>query len=212
MEHSGLDLSKISIDALTDPKIFGPGMWMTIHILAIHAKRPQEMLRFIQVVEKLINNLQCKHCQTHALVYMHKHPMVDYMHYTNKKQIPIGMFVWSVEFHNTVNKFLDKPVMDWQVAYVLYSTELPCGENCATEDETERIEEKISNERVPVPERKSNKRGLIRYRKRPETSNISGNMLDMHNPQVIPVGNKNSRIEKSEIIHTKSAHVNFSSR
>ena len=92
-------------------KEWGNGMWTTIHIMAADASRnPKKFDTFVDTVKNLLKNIPCKDCREHAGDYLNGHPL----------ESCADSFIWSWRFHNTVNKRLEKPEMDYSTARKIF--------------------------------------------------------------------------------------------
>jgi hypothetical protein len=97
----------------------GPGIWHVMHTLAIAAHSVQEQRHFVDVVNKVCYSFPCEACREHCVQYISTFPpdnAVGVYH----GAVP-GMFVWSWEFHNSVNQRLHKPLVSLQQAVAKYS-------------------------------------------------------------------------------------------
>lgn len=92
-----------------DPKVFGPGTWCVIHVLAIISEEDGDKQNYIKVIYRILHSLPCAVCRRHAVTYLDKNPIEE-----NKE------FEWSVNFHNSVNKRLKKPVVSLADARAMY--------------------------------------------------------------------------------------------
>jgi hypothetical protein len=113
----------------TNPKYIGPGMWVAIHTLAKGATTYEKKKAFVDYMNGLRLSFPCSVCRKHLNTYLDTHSFDSYW----KKIDPttgedVGLFVFSVEFHNAVNIRLGKPVMDIETAKALYS---PDNDVCA---------------------------------------------------------------------------------
>lgn len=114
-------------DKISDAKTFGPGMWYTIHVTAI--KMGQDT--FLSWIYIIINSIPCLDCRQHAVVYLSEDPPSGYKDVYTTDGEPIGMFKWSWKFHNSVNQRLNKPIIDFDTAYKMYTDEsVLCSEGC----------------------------------------------------------------------------------
>ena len=122
---------------ITDPRIFGPGLWFSIHITAYHAKKEEEKKAFVRFMENTRDSIQCLSCKEHCIEYMEQNPITDYWNQTYQNE-EIGMFKWTVNFHNAVNSRLNKPIIPWATAYNLYSKAIVsfCSKSCGSDDST----------------------------------------------------------------------------
>lgn len=105
---------------MSDPKTFGPGQWQAIHTYAKHATTDETKRAFMDYMKIICNNLKCDKCRGHAMDYLAKNPMKDFMNIKNAEGIEIGMLKWTWIFHNSVNSRLGKPLMDWETCYAMY--------------------------------------------------------------------------------------------
>ena len=111
----------------TDPKVFGPGMWYLMHRKARLATNQRAKLEFIDFLNFLVDNLPCAKCKNHAKTYLQLHPIIQYMNMKDRSGNEIGMFYYTWEFHNNVNERLNqenkgpqKPIIDFETAYIMY--------------------------------------------------------------------------------------------
>jgi hypothetical protein len=90
-----------------DPKIIGPGIWTTIHLLSI--KDPELFRSYLKFIQE---NFPCIICRNHINEYFKNNPI---------ENIKTGEeFKWSWMFHNEVNIRLGKSYMGWSTAYKIY--------------------------------------------------------------------------------------------
>jgi len=124
-----------NLKKLTNPQSFGPGAWLTIHIMAYHAISESEKKAFEKNMKHICDGLKCHTCQDHCKEYLKNNPIRDYWNVKNREGKQIGMFKWSWTFHNAVNTRLGKPVLDFNTAYHLYSDapDMVCTADCGSE-------------------------------------------------------------------------------
>ncbi len=109
----------------TITKIISPGIWYSIHIIAINISNYNDHYLFIKYLQTIIFNFPCEECQQHAINYIKTHPFEPYKDdYFQGKYV--GFFRWSWKFHNLVNKRLHKPMLNWNDAYRLYTNPQIC--------------------------------------------------------------------------------------
>lgn len=101
-----------------DPKIWGPSFWDTFHTIASTyddnpSKSIQEATK--QFIQSIPIFLPCKECQDHAFAFIKKSNLNSVV--SNKS----AMFLFFFNFHNEVNKRLNKPVMSYKNAVKKYS-------------------------------------------------------------------------------------------
>ena len=119
MSNSNKEISK--------PEIFGPGMWYSIHISAIKMGEEQ----FLNWVRIIISNIPCLKCKNHATEYLGQNSPELYLNTYNQSGDLIGMFKWTWQFHNDVNKRLGKKILDYTTAYKMYTDEsVLCSSDC----------------------------------------------------------------------------------
>jgi len=126
---------------LADPKSFGPGAWLVIHILAYHAKTNESKRDFEAAMHNICSGLKCNNCKVHCGDYLKNHPIKNYWDVKNKNGVDIGMFKWSWNFHNAVNQRLGKETMDFDTAYHLYSedSDMVCTKDCGDSSHSPRL-------------------------------------------------------------------------
>lgn len=106
----------------TNPKYVGPGMWVAIHTMARNATTYEKKKAFVDFMSGLRLSFPCSVCRKHLNAYMDSHP---YDPYWKKVDVTtgedLGLFLWSVDMHNSTNIRLGKAFMDHQTAIALYS-------------------------------------------------------------------------------------------
>ena len=103
----------------TDPKIWGPALWFSLHNGAAHA--PLEIPENLRVVywsflQSLPFWLPCITCTKHALEFIEKHADIKNS-ITRSRE---NLFSFTVDFHNYVNAKTGKPQMSYEDAYNMY--------------------------------------------------------------------------------------------
>lgn len=137
------------LEKITHPECFGPGKWDDLHILGLDANTYAKKMAYIHNVELIINSMRCIACRQDALIYLQKNPLTDYWGLVVKGE-DVGMFYWSVDFHNWVNRKLGKIEVPRDVAYQFYKhpeefvCKDGCGENSSLENSTKREIKKVS--------------------------------------------------------------------
>ena len=128
------DVGNENLKKLADPRSFGPGGWLMIHILAYNATSERNKKAFERDMANICSGLKCHTCQGHCGKYLADNPMRDreYWNAKDEEGRDIGMFKWSWAFHNAVNKRLGKPILDYDTAYHLYSNspDTVCTKDC----------------------------------------------------------------------------------
>jgi hypothetical protein len=99
-----------------DPKIIGPGTWVTIHVFAMvceEADTDSDWKCYAKFTYRIIHAFPCSKCRRHAVKYLDQHPIPE--------SKPDGsIFAWSVNFHNAVNRKLGKPQISVEEAREMY--------------------------------------------------------------------------------------------
>lgn len=101
----------MTLSKFTDPAVFGPGLWFSIHTCAIRATTNAKKQAFIEYMEMIASSLKCENCRMHATKYIAENPMDRYID---------DLFRWTWIFHNAVNRRLEKSELDYNTAYNLY--------------------------------------------------------------------------------------------
>ena len=133
---------------LSDPLIFGIGIWFSIHIMAAAATTAERKKAFYIFIRTLVAALKCPTCRKHAMEYVKENPPEEFPYTTDEEGNDITLFEWSRIFHNVVNKRLGKPEYDFKSVYPIYrpdptlteffgSAAEPC-KNCGIDDSHEQ--------------------------------------------------------------------------
>lgn len=128
-----------------NPKYLGPGVWWVIHMTAANANTYSEKIEAKNMIENICRNFFCETCKTHFIAYLKKHPIEDVMN------LNLGLFKWTVDFHNAGNLALKKSTVSLDEAKQLYigsgsTCKTRCGEDTTYSPESQRID--IANEDV----------------------------------------------------------------
>jgi hypothetical protein len=92
----------ISATPTTPP--WGAPLWSRLHSAAINAPAPRE---FKAVLDRVRTSLPCGECAAHARNWLKHNPPPD---------DPAGLFAWTVQWHNDVNRRLGKPELSVEEA------------------------------------------------------------------------------------------------
>jgi hypothetical protein len=95
---------------LSHNKEWGPGRWQSIHVTAASAVTTEKFKNFCEWIRDQIDHLPCSECTEHAKEYLQSNP-------PEKAE---DAFIWTWRFHNTVNRRLDKPEMEYTTAKQIY--------------------------------------------------------------------------------------------
>jgi hypothetical protein len=96
----------------------GPGIWFLIHKESLFCQEKHEFINFIY---RLAENFPCERCKVHFKEYLFDNPPENYTSFED------GLFIWTWKFHNSVNKRLKKPLLEYEKALKMY---LDSKENC----------------------------------------------------------------------------------
>jgi hypothetical protein len=91
-------------------KDWGPGEWHSIHTTAADADTSEKFKFFCTWVRNQVNHLPCGECTNNANAWFKDNP-------PEKAE---DAFIWSWRFHNSVNKHLGKPEMEYNTAKQIY--------------------------------------------------------------------------------------------
>jgi hypothetical protein len=107
-------------DIKSDPKKTGPGMWLTIHILAFNSTTIDSQKIFCSTIKIICSNIPCSNCRQHAMDYIESNPPEKYISEDSK-----SIFKWSCDFHNDVNKRTNSTILDPNILYSKYEENSP---------------------------------------------------------------------------------------
>jgi len=117
------------VDLPSNPLVFGPGIWISIHIMAYNSITKNEQEIFCKQVRNIVSSLTCHECRKHGSNYILNNSPENYIDDKNNK----AMFKWSCDFHNSVNKLTGKEEVKWEDMYLKYVNNAPlCQGNCIT--------------------------------------------------------------------------------
>jgi hypothetical protein len=108
----------------------GPGFWYMIHKSACLVKSNKEEDECISKIKKMIDVFPCDDCSNHGKRYYKNNPMEEYKGITNDDNQLVGIFLWTVSFHNAVNLRIGKDPMGFEDALELYSGNEKCEDLC----------------------------------------------------------------------------------
>jgi hypothetical protein len=104
---------------------YGPGIWFMLHLTAAHATTQPLKESFISNVSVLGENFPCENCRHHFAAYVKEHPLAQYV------AIDRGLFRWTWEFHESVNKRLGKQHVSFEDAWKQFNASSAiCTEDC----------------------------------------------------------------------------------
>lgn len=128
------------------PEVAGPGLWLAIHLMASNIKNDLDKTAFIKFMKILASNLPCPACRQHMTQYLIDNPLE--IHF----DVDDGFFIYSINFHNYVNRRLGKPLMEYEEAVAIYRKEPDqvCTINCGDEDQPASVESQPSYNFTPI--------------------------------------------------------------
>ena len=100
--------------AFNDIEKIGPGLWYKIHMDAIKAITLPLKESFVVNINALCDGFPCKNCQPHFRKFINDNPLKKYF------EVKDGIFKWTWELHNDVNKRLGKICPTYEEAYNYY--------------------------------------------------------------------------------------------
>lgn len=125
--------------SISNPKKIGPGVWGNWHTLTLKHTSIEEKKILMTVIRWTIETFPCLECRGHAMDYLADNPFPVLSKNGDE------LFIWTVDFHNTVNDRLGKEYIDVEDAKKLWSGENVCLQDCDGEP-TVDIEVKPSEE------------------------------------------------------------------
>jgi hypothetical protein len=96
--------------------VWGPPTWQLLHCMVIKAKdimTPSQIAELKGIIERVVTNLPCPICSGHALAFFKKN------RYTQVQTL-VQLRYFIFDFHNSVNKRLDKPLITYEEHLILY--------------------------------------------------------------------------------------------
>jgi hypothetical protein len=94
------------------PEKFGPYFWGALHLACLGDTDPAEIRSFVETFSHVI---PCESCRIHFADVLRVNPVPQ-------TEDSIELFNWSVDIHNIVNKRLNKPIMDADEAYTIWTS------------------------------------------------------------------------------------------
>ena len=113
----------------SNPRRVGPGAWNVFLVTAANSSSTEEGLWACKMIRQFCKFFKCKDCHGHSTEYIAKHPPENTV--TRKG----GLFDWVVEFMNSVQMRLGKPIYDHDILYRMFTeTDFNvCTDNCSGE-------------------------------------------------------------------------------
>ena len=108
-------------------KYYGPGYWAAMHIDSYNAKTYNQKNIVATTIVRLISTFPCKLCREHGISYAANHPLIHAVNNTDE----LSLFRWVWQFHNAVNRKIQKPEVTFERAKILWSGKTFCiDESC----------------------------------------------------------------------------------
>jgi len=102
-------------------EIEGRGTWYNIHRMAIYATTPQKKIEFVHFFTDLTDTFFCEKCRVHMKNYLNTNPIEPYFDLKDNEGRDTGIFLWTWAFHNAVNARLNKRIIPYGEAYLLFA-------------------------------------------------------------------------------------------
>ena len=103
-----------------DPSHYS-GIWFTLHTYSIVCNTYALKQSFVILINALLNNFKCLECKSHFKQFIDTHPISHYFNMTDTHGRDSGLFKWTWECHNEVNKRLHQYQPSFEEAYAVYS-------------------------------------------------------------------------------------------
>lgn len=125
---------------LSAPARFGPGKWSDLHKFALYCSLHNKFDAYAEFAKFTLSTLECLKCRKHAMKNLKSFPIEDQRGRVYDKPGSkyhgkvLDCFIWSVLFHNVVNRQLGKPEMTEEAALLLHDSEIideACDVTCA---------------------------------------------------------------------------------
>jgi hypothetical protein len=100
--------------------VWGPATWKLLHTMVLRIDDNITTNQFIElknIILRILHNLPCPYCTSHALSYI---SVYNYKGISNINDL--RMFIFN--FHNSVNKRLNKPLISYEEHVQLYNIPL----------------------------------------------------------------------------------------
>jgi Erv1 / Alr family len=118
-----IEESDVNVFNFHEPAVFGPPMWKMYHNASLNYPDNASPL-FAERMKYCILGMPilipCKKCQEHATAFIEQHRHLLNTICSGRE----NLFKFFVDFHNTVNKRLGKPIYSYEEAYILYTGEV----------------------------------------------------------------------------------------
>jgi len=139
--------TKITVDdvkeerlKLSVPATFGPGKWSLLHKYGLYCCLHDKFDVYVDFAKFTLSTLECMKCRKHAAKNLKHHPIEKFrgLIYDKPGSKYMGKvldcFLWSVLFHNTVNRQLGKAEVTVEAALLIHDSDVideTCDSTCA---------------------------------------------------------------------------------
>lgn len=113
----------------------GPGIWFCIHIKSLSSSDIDDVIEFIWLVR---DYLSCRSCKEHIRDYLMNEENKAIVVSDKQKNLGINLpFLYTVNFHNSVNRRLEKDEIKPEKAIKLYvkGEEKSCSSSCDSSED-----------------------------------------------------------------------------
>ena len=105
----------------SDPKKFGPGVWLCLHSLALNSTTLELQRAYCHYVRVICDNIRCSTCRTHFREYIETHPPERHIGQDlDRNGYCKHLFRWSWKLHNSVNERTGKEILDFPLCYEFF--------------------------------------------------------------------------------------------
>lgn len=123
MTHSKL-MVPVGPNEIVGPDRFGPSLWQGLHYITLgYPDEPtqDQKQKYKAFFLLLKDTLPCSLCAQHYSENLKKMPLTDEVLESKKSLVK-----WLIDFHNVVNEMKGKPVLDYNTALAMISTDIEC--------------------------------------------------------------------------------------
>lgn len=135
--HTGQDtLVKGGLYDFSDPRKIGNGSWFMMHSASVDAETRDEKLFVCKMIRGFCDRFKCGDCKGHCKEYVDKNPPEDSINSTD------GLFFWTVEFRNAVQRRLGAPLYSPNIMYDIFHDVdfMVCREDCNKNTSVQHIQ------------------------------------------------------------------------
>ena len=111
---------------LHNQNYIGPGIWYKLHLDAAWADTAEKKKCVIEQIKNLQAKFPCNDCKIHFGNYIEMHPLESTINSNSE-----SLFLWTFNFHNTVNYRLKKKQISYDDAKkIFYDNSIFCSADC----------------------------------------------------------------------------------